>query len=61
MLAVLDRVARTLRCLSPSARVRIARELVVEIKALARRATELKRKLLALIREYNPALLAEIG
>ncbi len=59
--AILDRVTRRLRRLPPSARVRIARELVGDIKALVRRAGELERELLLLIRDYNPALLAETG
>ena len=57
----LDRVARRLRKMEPSARVLIAKEQVRSIRELSRQATLLKRELHTLIAAYRPELLAEIG
>jgi transposase len=57
----LDRVARALRRLPASARVRVARELVTRIRALTRDANALEAELRALVRAQRPALLAETG
>ena len=57
----LDRVARRLRKMEPSARVRIAKEQVRMIRELSRQATLLKRELHSLIAAYRPELLAEVG
>jgi transposase len=57
----LDRVARRLRTIEPSARVRIAKEQVRRIRELSRQATLLKRELHALVTAHRPELLAETG
>jgi transposase len=57
----LDRVARALRRLPASARVRVARELVARIRELTRQANALQTELRALVRAQRPRLLAETG
>jgi transposase len=57
----LDRVARCLRAMEPSARVRIAKEQLRMIRELSRQVTQLKRELHTLIAAYRPELLAELG
>jgi transposase len=59
--AQLDRVARALRRLPASARVRVARELVTQIRRLTRQANALERELRALVQVQRPRLLAETG
>lgn len=58
---MLDRVARRLRQEPRIARVRVALELVVSIRAISRQADALERELHTLVRAYRPALLAEQG
>ncbi len=53
----LDRVAGKLARAEQSTRVRIARELVVEIRRRTRRANELERQIKALVRDCAPQLL----
>jgi len=53
----LDRVARRLARAEQSARVAIARELVVEIRRRTKRARELERQIAALVGDYAPQLL----
>jgi transposase len=57
----LDRIDRKLRRLAAGARVRVAREQVVQIRSLTRQANALERELLVLIKAHRPQLLAEIG
>jgi transposase len=57
----LQRVARRLRALERSARVRVAVELVRRVSELTRRVDELERELAALVRIHRPVLLAETG
>jgi transposase len=57
----IERVARRLRALERSARVRVAIELVRRVRELTRRVDELERELTALVRVHRPALLAETG
>jgi transposase len=57
----LDRIDRRLRRMAACARVRVARELVAQIRVLTRRANALERELLALIKAQRPWLLAETG
>ena len=57
----LDRVARALRRLPAGARVRVARELVAQIRQLTREANALERELRALVQVQRPRLLAETG
>ena len=57
----LDRIARRLRAMEPSARVRIAKEQLRMIRELSRQATLLKGELHTLIADYRPELLAEVG
>ena len=57
----LDRVARKLARAEQSARVRIARELVRSIRERTRRATELEREILVMVRAQAPQLLALPG
>ena len=56
-LSWLERLARKLARAEQSARVRVARELVVEIRRRARRAQELEAEIAALVEEQAPALL----
>jgi transposase len=58
---VLDRVDRALRKLPPSARVRIAREQVAQIRVLNRQADLLEAELRELVKAHRPKLLAEKG
>jgi transposase len=53
----LDRVARKLARAKQGARVRVARELVTEIRRRTRRAAELEREIGALVKAQAPALL----
>jgi len=53
----LDRVARRLARAEQGARVRVARDLVVEIRRRTRRAKELGREIAALVRARAPELL----
>ena len=53
----LDRIARKLARAEQGARVRVARELVVEIRRRTRRATELEREIDALVKAQAPELL----
>jgi transposase len=57
----LDKVARRLRSMEPSARVRIAKEQVRRIRELSRESRDLKRELHALVAAHRPQLLAELG
>jgi transposase len=57
----LQRIARRLRAMPQTARVRIAREQVKRIGALTREAEALKRELRDLIRFHRPELLEETG
>ena len=53
----LERIARKLSRAEQGARVRVARELVTEIRRRTRRATELEREIGALVKAQAPALL----
>jgi transposase len=53
----LDRLSRRLARVEQGARVRVARELVAEIRRRARRAEELEAEIAALVEEQAPALL----
>jgi transposase len=57
----LDRVARALRRMPATARVRVARELITRIRALTRQVNALEAELRALVRAQHPRLLAETG
>ena len=57
----LDRIDRRLRRLPTSARIRIAREQVSQLRLLTRQADALERQLLVLVKAHRPQLLAEIG
>ncbi len=57
----LDRLARRLARAGQGARVRVARELVVEIRRRTRRVVELGREIAALVEEQAPALLEMEG
>jgi transposase len=57
----LDRVTARLRRSHQSARVRIARDLVCEIRGLTRRIRELEREISVLVSELCPQLVAEPG
>ena len=59
--AALDRIARRLRREQPTARTRVALELVASIRAISRQANGLQSELRALIMAYRPTLLAEQG
>src|SRR6266576_1992144 len=58
---VLDRVDRALRKLPASARVRVAREQIAQIRSLNRQANALQSELLELVKAHRPQLLAEQG
>ena len=58
---VLDRVDRALRKLPASARVRVAREQVAQIRSLNRQAGQLEAELAELVKTHRPKLLAEQG
>jgi transposase len=57
----IQRITRHLRAMPQTARVRVAREQVKRVAALAREAEALKRELRDLIRAHHPELLAETG
>ena len=57
----LDRINRRLRRLEPYAGVRVARELVAQIRQITRQVNTLKDELLALIKAHRPQLLKETG
>jgi transposase len=57
----LDRIARRLSRAEQSARVRVARELLVEIRRRTRRAKELEREIGALVKDQAPQLLSLEG
>jgi transposase len=57
----LGRVDRRLRRLPACARVRVAREQVVQLRVLSRQADALERELLGLVKAHRPQLLAETG
>ena len=57
----LDRIARALSKLAPTARVRVAREELRRIRALTRSANALERELAVLVKAHRPALLDEQG
>jgi len=59
--AQLERIARRLRRLPGSARVKVARELVAHIRQLTRQADALEKELHARIRAHRPQLLEETG
>ena len=58
---VLDRVDRRLRRAGAGARVRVARELVAQIRGLTRQVDGLQRELRLLVEAHRPQLLAESG
>jgi transposase len=58
---VLDRVDRALRKLSASARVRVAREQIAQIRSLNRQIDALACELAELVKAHRPKLLAEQG
>jgi transposase len=58
---VLDRVDRRLRGSGAGARVRVARELVAQIRGLTRQINGLQRELRQLVQAHRPQLLAETG
>ena len=57
----LDRVDRQLRKLPASARVRVAREQVSQLRSLNRHANRLQAELLEFVKAHRPQLLAELG
>lgn len=57
----LDRVARKLSRAEQNTRVKVARELVVEIRRRTRRAQELEREIGALVKDQAPELLSLPG
>lgn len=57
----LDRIARKLARTEQGTRVRVARELVTEIRRRTRRAAELEREIEALVKAQAPALLGLEG
>lgn len=57
----LERVDRQLRRLTPSARIRVARDELSQIRMLTRHADALEQELGALVKAHRPQLLAEIG
>ena len=58
---VLDRLDRRLRKLPAGARVRVAREQVVQLRGLTRQIDALHRELAELVKAHRPKLLAELG
>jgi transposase len=60
-LRALERLDRQLRRLTPSVRLRIAREELAHVRALTRDANAIESQLLELIRGYRPRLLDEQG
>src|SRR5262249_26158006 len=57
----LDRVVRALRRMQRTARVRVALELIAQIRALTRQARALERELAGLVAGERPELVAEQG
>lgn len=57
----LDRVDRQLRRLPASARIRVARDELSQIRMLTRQADALQQELAALVKAHRPQLLAETG
>jgi transposase len=57
----LGRVDRRLRRLPACARVRVAREQIVQLRVLSGQADALERELLGLVKAHRPQLLAETG
>jgi transposase len=57
----LDRIDRVLRKLPGTARVRVARELVSQLRSLTRQVNQLQSELAELVRAHRPTLLAEQG
>jgi transposase len=57
----LDRIDRKLRRMPASARVRVSREEVAQIRGLTRQANTLEAELLVLVTAHRPRLLAETG
>jgi transposase len=57
----LERVDRQLRRMAISARVRVAREQITQIRSLTRQVNTLKDELAILIKAHRPALLSETG
>jgi transposase len=57
----LDRAARALRRMQRTARVRVALELITQIRALTRQAKTLQRELDGLVARERPELVAEQG
>lgn len=57
----LDRIARRLARTDQTARVRIARDLVAQIRSATRRIRELEREISLLVDELCPQLVAEAG
>jgi transposase len=58
----LERVTRKLQRLpSTQARVRVARQLASSIRVLTRQAEDIEAQLRAMVRDYRPELLAEVG
>ena len=58
---VLDRLDRRLRKLPAGARVRVAREQVVQLRSLNRQIDALHRELAELVKAHRPKLLTELG
>lgn len=58
---MLNRIARRLRGEQPTARTRVALELVASIRGISRQAAVLERELRSLVAAYRPTLLAEQG
>ena len=58
---VLDRVNRALRKLPASARVRVAREQIAQLRSLNRQIDQLETELRELVTAHRPKLLAEQG
>jgi transposase len=57
----LEKIARRLGRMQQGARVRVARDLVRQVRERTRRARELERELVALVSAYAPQLLDEQG
>ena len=57
----LERIARQLRRLERTTRVRVALELVASIRAISLKADALEREVRALVKAYRPLLLSECG
>ena len=57
----LDRIDRRLRRTPASARVRVAREVVAQVRGLTRQVKTLEEELLVMVAAYRPQLLIEMG